>query len=252
MQRISIGLLFLILLTGQSCIHNRQLKYMQDIDEVAEFFPQKHKYTIRKGDLLYVRVLTLDMAFHEMFEPDTRYRDRVMTNEPGLYIEGYSVNDQGFITLPVLEEIHVAGYTIQEVKAVIQEEVDDLFKDAKVEVKLLNFRVTVLGEVSRPGVYNNYLDHLTLFEAIGRAGNITEYGNRTNVLVMRQGENSTKTMKVDLTASDIINSEAYFLQPNDVIIVEPNISRPFNLNIPTISLAFSAVSTFLLLLNFFN
>lgn len=252
MQRISIGLLFIVLVTGHSCIHNKQLKYLQDVDEVAEFFPHKHKYTIREGDLLYVRILTLDMAFHEMFEPDTRYRERVMTNEPGLYIEGYAVNDKGNITLPVLENIHVAGNTVEEAKAVIQKEVDELFKDAKVELKLLNFRVTVLGEVARPGVYNNYLDHLTVFEAIGRAGNITEYGNRTNVLLMRQGKNSTTTIKLDLTASDIINSEAYFLQPNDIIIVEPNSSRAFNLNIPTISLAFSAVSTFLLLLNFFR
>ncbi len=225
---------------------------MQDIDEIPEYFPLKHHYTIRQGDLLYIRVLTLDMAFHEMFEPDTRYRERIMTNEAGLYIEGYSVDEKGYISLPVLERIHVAGNTVEEAKAVIQKKVDELFKDARVEVKLLNFRVTVMGEVARPGVYNNYLNYMTLFDALAKAGNITEYGNRRNVLVMRKGENSTTTMKVDLTAAGVLHSDAYYLQPNDVIIVEPNTSRAFNLNIPTISLAFSAVSTFLLLLNFFK
>ncbi len=251
MQKTVVAVLLLPLFF-QACVQKKQLQYMQDVEKLSDYSPPKHEYVIQPGDLLYVRILTIDMAFHEMFEPDTRNRERVMTNEAGLFIEGYSVNEQGYIKLPLLNDIHVAGHTTEGAKKQVQKKVDELFKDAKVDLKLLNFKVTVMGEVVRPGVYNNYLNQFTLFDALAKAGNITEYGNRRNVLIMRQGNKGTSTMHVDLTSAGVLQSEAYYLRPNDVIIVEPNTTRVFSLNVPTFSFAFSAISTFLLLLNFFK
>jgi polysaccharide export outer membrane protein len=171
-------------------------------------------------------------------------------NETSLFINGYTVSDSGNIEIPVLGKIPVAGKTMDEAISSITQRANHYLKDATVIVKLISFKVSVIGEVNRPGTYNNFNNQLTVLEAVSMAGDITDYGNRRHILVLRPTATGTKTFRLDLTNPKILTSDGFFLLPNDIVYVEPIKNKSFRLNMPTISLAFSSVSTLILILNY--
>jgi polysaccharide export outer membrane protein len=138
----------------------------------------------------------------------------------------------------------------------IQESADKVYNNATVECKLLSFKYTVIGEVRSPGTFVNYNNYLTVLEAIGRAGGIGDYGRRDNILVVRPTENGTMAFRLNLQDKNLLSSEAYFLLPNDVVIIEPVKHKVFNLNLPSFSFLItsvtSIVTTTLLLINYFS
>ena len=144
--------------------------------------------------------------------------------------------------------------TLEETRKILQASADKVFKNSTVECKLLSFKFTVIGEVKLPGTYINYNNYLTVLEAIGRAGGVGDFGNRTNVLVVRPLERGTKTFRLNLQDKKILSSEAYFLLPNDVVIVEPLKQKIFNLNLPTVAFILttvtSVITTTLLMINY--
>jgi len=180
----------------------------------------------------------------------------ISQGESGGYLYGYDVNSAGEIVLTAIGSIKVAGKTLEETRNMIQESADNVFKNSTVECKLLSFKFTVIGEVRAPGTYTNYNNYLTILEAIGRAGGVGDYGNRSRVLVVRPGDNGTRTFRLNLQDKQILSSEAYFLLPNDVVIVEPLKHKIFNLNLPTFSFILtsitSTITTTLLLINYFG
>jgi polysaccharide biosynthesis/export protein len=248
-------ILVMLLLGFTSCIQKKQLLYMQEIaDETTATYPTAlFKYKIKSGDLLYIRITTMERAYQEFLEREsTSMQDRYIVNEASLYLTGYTVSEEGYITLPALARVQVKGLTIDEAEKSIQSKVDELFKEASAVVKLASYKVSVVGEVLRPGTFLNYQNQVTIFEAIATAGNITDFGNRKNVLIMRGTDAGTRTIRIDLTSATALDSEAYFLLPNDIVIVEPNDTKIFRLNTPTLTFAFSALSTLLLIINFLN
>jgi polysaccharide export outer membrane protein len=134
----------------------------------------------------------------------------------------------------------------------IRKRADQFLKDATVIVKLISFKVSVIGEVNRPGTYNNFNSQLTVLEAVSMAGDITDYGDRKRVLVLRPSAEGTRSFRLDLTSKNILTSDGFFLLPNDIIYVEPIKNKTFRINMPTISLAFTSISTLILVLNFIN
>lgn len=176
--------------------------------------------------------------------------------EAGQYLIGYDVNQNGEILVPVLGTINVGGITLGEARDIIQEITNKHYNNATVECKLLSFKFTVIGEVRAPGTYVNYNNYLTALEAVGRAGGIGDYGRRDKLLVVRPVEGGTKTYTLNLQDIAILSNEAYFLLPNDVVIVQPQDKKIFNLNFPTFSAilatATSLLSTTLLLINYFG
>jgi polysaccharide export outer membrane protein len=121
---------------------------------------------------------------------------------------------------------------------------------------LLSFKYTVIGEVKAPGTFYNYSDYLTVLEAIGQAGGVDDYGRRDNILIVRPLEKGTKTFTLNLQDKNILTSEAYFLMPNDVIIVQPQKQKLFNINFPVFSAVLTTITgvltTTLLLINYFG
>jgi len=176
--------------------------------------------------------------------------------EGGGYLYGYEVNSEGNVILPVLGEINVIGMNLEQTRLLLQEKSADAFKDATVECKLLSFKYTVIGEARSPGTYTNYSTYLTVLEAIGRAGGIGDYGRRDKILVVRPTEKGTKTFTINLQDINILTSEAYFLLPNDVIIVEPESGKLFNLNFPPfaaiLATVTSLITTTLLMIDYFG
>jgi len=155
----------------------------------------------------------------------------------------YIVDVEGTIEFPILGKIKVAGLSKVEAITQIKELLKDHVKDAVVNLRILNFEVTVLGEVKNPGTFTVSSERITLLEALGKAGDLTIYGKRKNILLIRE-ENGLKSMhRIDLTKSDFINSPYYYLAQNDVVYVEPNRTRINSSAIgPNITVGISALS----------
>ncbi len=249
-QTLLIGLILILLST--SCIQHKHLLYLQgEADAGKTHEIQAPVYKIQPGDVLHVKILTIDRALQEIVEKQATQFERVVLNEPSLYLSGYVVNDSGYISLPLFGSLEVAGQTISQINSNIQAEVDKFYRDASVDVKLISYKITILGEVARPGTFYVYQDKLNVFEAISRAGNLTDVAKR-EVLLVRQNPAGTKTIRVDLADSKILSSEGFYLLPNDIIIAEPGHGKAFRMNVPIFTVTFSALSALLLIINYFS
>jgi polysaccharide export outer membrane protein len=244
-----------------SCSTQKELSYLNNLYELGgeNFFPMEvPDYKIQPRDILYVSVKaqTPEGTLSEMLSDRTSANMNYLTNEGSAYMVGYSVDPKGDLTLPLLGKVPVEGMTVYEIRDLLQEKVDSLFRHAYVEVRLMSFKFTVIGEVRAPGSYVNYNDQLTVLEAIGRAGGISETGTKEKILVIRPEGDQTVTYHIDLQDKSLLSSPAYFITPNDVVIVQPNPKKVFNLNLPTISFIIStataAITTTLLLINYFG
>ena len=252
---LSLGMA-LILITGSACTSHRQLVYLKNVDSasVEGYYPKnKPEYRIQTRDIMYVKVYSLNEEMSSLINQTIgSYQQNLFQNETSLFINGYAVSDSGNIEIPILGRIRVAGKTMDEAIASIRQRADQYLKDATVIVKLISFKISVIGEVHRPGTYNNFNNQLTVLEAISMAGDITDYGNRKRILVLRPIAEGTRSFRLDLTSRTILSSDGFFLLPNDIVYVEPIKNKTFRLNMPTISLAFTSISTLILILNFLN
>jgi len=261
MAKIIAILTFTILLVT-SCTSQKKLAYLNNLPEIGgeeTFTMEIPDYRIQPRDILYITVkaMTPDGTISD-FLSATRSLGGSNSNlgESGAYLYGYDVNLEGNIVIPAIGVIKVEGLTIEETRKLLQTSADKVFKNATVECKLLSFKFTVIGEVRSPGTYINYNNYLTVLEAIGRAGGLSDFGRRDRILVVRPFDNGTKTFRLNLQDKQILSSEAYFLLPNDVVIIEPESKKIFNLNLPTFSFILtsvtSAITTTLLLINYFK
>jgi polysaccharide biosynthesis/export protein len=253
-------ILIAILIT--SCTTQKKLAYLNNLSETGgeELFTMViPDYKIQPRDILYITIksITPDGTIVDFLSSARSNSGNYITQgESGSYLFGYDVNNEGGIVLPAIGKVRVIGLTLEEIRKQIQASVDKVFNMTTVECKLLSFKFTVIGEVKTPGTYINYNNYLTVLEAIGRAGGISEFGKRDRVLVIRPTDKGTKTYMLNLQDKSILNSGAYFLLPNDVVIVEPQRNKIFSMNLPTVSFIVSAltsaITTTLLLINYFG
>jgi polysaccharide biosynthesis/export protein len=253
--------LLLPILLAASCTSQQKLAYLNNLRETGgeeTFTMEIPDYKLQPRDVLYItaKAMTTDGSVKDFLSSTIGgVGIAYAQGESGGYLSGFDVDSEGNITIPVLGKISVSGLTLEETRKLLKVRVDQVFKDATVECKLISFKFTVIGEVRVPGSYINYNYYLTVLEAIGRAGGIGDYGRRDKVLVVRPTEKGTKTFMLNLQDKQLLSSEAYFLLPNDVVIVEPVKQKIFNMNLPTISFIISTVTgvltTTLLLINYF-
>jgi len=259
MKRLLPLIALIILAAG--CSTQKELSYLNNLYELGgeNYFPMDvPDYKVQPRDVLYVSVKaqTPEGTLTEMLNDRTTANANYITSEGTAYLVGYSIDPQGNITLPLVGDVAVAGQTVYEIRDLFQQKIDSLFRHAYVEVRLMSYKFTVIGEVRAPGSYINYNDQLTVLEAIGRAGGIAETGTKEKILVIRPKGDQTVTYILALPDKSLLSSPAYFITPNDVVIVQPNPKKGFNLNLPTISFVIatitSTVSTTLLLINYFK
>ena len=253
--------LIALITLATACSTQKELSYLNNLDEISgqnQFPMDVPDYKVQPRDILYVSVKaqTPEGALTEVLNDRSAANSNYITNEGSAYITGYSIDPQGNVTLPLVGDVTVAGLTIYQIRDLFQEKIDSLFRHAYVEVRLMSFKYTVIGEVRAPGSYVNYNDQLTVLEAIGRAGGIAETGTKEKILVIRPAGDQTITYHIDLQDKSLLSSPAYFITPNDVVIVQPNPKKVFNVNLPTISFIIATItgtiSTTLLLINYFN
>jgi polysaccharide biosynthesis/export protein len=182
---------------------------------------------VQKNDLLSITISSANEEASKAFNApnQTAFTNTVLVSENSVTISGYLVDLKGDIQFPVLGTIHVAGLSKHEVTNMITQQLLDkkLLVDPIVTVRYLNFKVSVLGEVTRPGVITIPNEKVTILEALGLAGDLTIYGKRDNLLLIRELDNGEKIVRrINLGSSDLLTSQFYYLKSNDVIYVEPN------------------------------
>ncbi len=255
-------ILLISLLLASACTSQKKLAYLSNLPETGgeEMFTMEiPDYKIQPRDILYITIKAMTPTGTIVdFLSSTREQGaaQIGQGEGAGYLYGYDVNSEGNIVLPVVGPIKVEGYTLEETRKHLQASADSVFNNSTVECKLLSFKFTVIGEVRSPGSYVNYNNYLTVLEAIGRAGGLSDFGRRDKILVVRPIDGGTKTYALNLQDKKILSSEAYFLLPNDVVIVEGDSKKVFNLNLPTFSFILmgvtSTITTTLLLIDYFD
>jgi polysaccharide biosynthesis/export protein len=254
-----ISPIILVLLLAASCTSQKKLAYLQNLPEPTgqESFPMEiPDYKLQPRDVLYItaKAITPDGTIKDFLQSDNSSSANLTRADAGGSLYGYDIDSEGNIAIPGIGKIKVSDLKLEEAKNRIQELVDKVYLNATVECKLLSFKFTVIGEVRAPGAYINYNNYLTVLEAIGRAGGIGDFGNRDRALVVRPFDKGSKTYRINLQDKNILSSPAYFLLPNDVVIIEPTPQKVFNLNLPTIAFIINTtlltLSTTLLLINY--
>ncbi|MPR35964.1 polysaccharide export protein [Cytophagaceae bacterium SJW1-29] len=189
--------------------------------------PPVYEQTIKVGDNLSIQINTLSTqasALFNSYAPASQSEQGNLPNSSSTG-RGYRVDHDGYITIPVIGKVEVNGLTNSLAETLIQDKLKPQFNELSVSVRNQNFRISVLGEVARPGFFPINSEQITLPEALGLAGDITIYGRRTNVMVIRE-ENGHKTFtKIDMTKRDFFRSSYYYLHSNDVVYVEPSKNR---------------------------
>lgn len=225
-----INLVFILL---NSCTSKKKLDYLQNIESVAlEASMKNAKSTIQPNDQLVIMVTAKDMdvvkPFNQNFSsgqilqyslPSNNAPDQSQTSVSG---PTYVVDSQGNIEFPVIGKINTENKTTEELRDILKKEISKYVVNPQVSVRNTNYKITVLGEVNRPGTYNIPDAQTTLLEVLGLAGDLTIYGNREDVLVLRNIDGTMTKERIDLTKADFINSPFFYLKQNDVIIVSPN------------------------------
>lgn len=210
-----------------SCVPSKDLIYLQNKNNSAEqnlVSPVNSKpYRIQTNDVLSISIKTIDPKIDALFNITTS--SVVVKDAQSLYFDGYNVDDHGNIRIPLVGEVNVLGFTIDETRKKLEEKLlSEYFKKESnlfVNVKLAGFRYTINGEVAAPGTKSLLQDKLNILEAIANAGDITTTGNRKDVQIIRQTPQGSEIHAIDLTDIKALQSPYYFLQPNDYIYVKP-------------------------------
>jgi polysaccharide export outer membrane protein len=216
-----------MIITGISCTNTRKTVYFYNVPDTT--FLQRGpevQSPIRENDILSITISSLNAEASAMFNQTTNTAANRSTTLTGTNTEpgGYLVNADGKIQLPVLGDVKAAGLTKEQLKDNITNMIlsKKLLIDPLVEIRYLNFEVTVIGEVAKPTVITVPSERISLLKALGIAGDLTIYGKRDNVLLIREENGAKKTRHIDLNSKNFFNSPYYYLQPNDVVYVQPN------------------------------
>ncbi|MFZ4522787.1 MAG: polysaccharide biosynthesis/export family protein [Bacteroidales bacterium] len=209
-----------------SCVPQKKIRYLQKQQEhdTTALYRNNHNtdYKIQVRDNLYIRVFALDEKAYLFFNKQSgssSYND--FANDASIYLNSYTVNSDGNIDFPIVGRVFVKDLTVDQVKTMLQQMIGEYLKETTVVVKSVNFRVTMVGEVMRPGEFTIYKDDLNVFEAIALAGDMTEFANRGRVALIRQVKGGSQVHYLDLTSDQLLSSPYYYLQPNDILYVAP-------------------------------
>lgn len=219
-------LLILVMVLGTSCVSREKIVYFQDLEQRQALLDEvDHSFKIQPNDLLSIVVSAYDLNAVRPFNLVSEARPS--TDGSGLSYtntqqQGYLTAEDGTIEFPVLGKIKVAGLSRSQLSDMLVKRISEYVLNPIVTIRVMNFKVSVLGEVAQPGSYNVQGERLSLPEALGLAGDLTIFGRRDNLLVIRDNGKTKDYKYLDLRDSNILNSDYYYLKQNDVIYVEPN------------------------------
>ncbi len=226
-MRYPLIIMILVILSSTiSCVPLKDITYLADnekkVDSLVSLQQQQKPYRVQIGDVLSIRLKALDQQLVDFFNPSGE--SGVSLGE-GFYYDGFAINNHGNIRVPELGEINVLGRTTEEIREIIEKRLlkDYITEEADlfVTVKLPGIRYTLVGEIGSPGTKTELVEKLSILEAIANAGGVPLTGDLTDVLIIRQYPGGQRVHHIDLTTIEVMQSPYYYIQPNDIIAVNP-------------------------------
>ncbi|MBN3035437.1 MAG: polysaccharide biosynthesis/export family protein [Bacteroidales bacterium] len=208
------------------------------------------EYRLQPGDNLHIKILSAEEDASKLLSDFAQGSNTYY--DAGVYLSSFYISDSGIVRLPFIGNIAAGGKTIEEVRDLIQEEIDMYMTGTAVNVRLVNFIVTVLGEVQRPGQYKIYQDMVNIYEMIGMAGDMTSVALRDEVLLIRKTQNGSSIHKINMLDVRLLESDYFYLRPNDIIYVKPVKAKNFAFGTFPYAVFFGTVTSLLLILTFFK
>ena len=252
---ISLSLILIL----SSCLSNKKLTYLQYAGRIDNVTPPVVEarptltppaYKIMPYDILFIRVITPDPQWSAIFNPSLGSGGSL--TEESAALSGYNVDGDGYIEIPYVGRVGVAGKTLAEIKI----ELDMIFKkyvsDGSITVRMVNNFVSVIGEVRAPGRYPLTRDRINVFDALSLAGDLNDYSNRQKLQLIRQTPYGPLVKEFSIRDRSILTSEFYYIMPNDIIYAQPMRGRSFMPNTSVYTLFLSSITTFLVIFSFFR
>ena len=209
-----------------SCVPQKKMLYLKEAQMLAEnqsinyVNDRSINYKLQPGDNLFIHfVNTIDERSMVLLNGGST--SNYLSGDASIYLRSYTLDEDGFIEMPLVGKIELKNLTVDEAKDRLQSVLNQYINETTIIVKLSNFNLTVLGEVNHPGMYKVYQSQINLFEAISLAGNMTNFAKNEEVRIIRQTDNGSEIITVDMGSADILASPYYYLKPNDIIYVEP-------------------------------
>jgi polysaccharide export outer membrane protein len=236
-----------------SCVMQRNVEYLQDKNKNTKTFneAQVEDYRLKPNDELYIQINSLDDAAANIFSGTSaqQFYNSGSIQPYGASLVSYSIDKEGYLHLPVIGSLSVKDKTLAQVSLMLKESLTNILSQPVVSVKLVNRYVSVLGEVRNPGHFAYAQDKLTIYDAIGLAGDITDYGNRKEVILTRNENGKNIRINVDLTHSEILSTNCYYMRPNDILYVKPLRKKFWGMRQFPYSVILSTITTALLIYN---
>jgi polysaccharide export outer membrane protein len=229
------------------CIPTNKLKYtIGESDLKDTFFNDRLEKTIQPYDYLYIKIYSLDERTSQIFEQDIRFGQ---TDEQ---LISYEVSDKGYINFPFIGNIELIDLTLEEARTKLEQELNKYLTNISVRIRFVGNKITVLGEVRSPGNYTFFDEKITVFQALALANDVSDFGDKTKITLVREIDNEITYHYMDLTNKRVVESDYYYLLPNDVLIVDPVRAKYRQLrDYSSIYLILTTVTTIIAILSLF-
>lgn len=249
-------LMFFVALFFSSCGSTTNIVYFADLDStkvkevpIAEF----KEPVIQSDDILKITIQTLDVTATTALNQTSGSPDKSSSSSSEeAAVTGFLVDRAGNVEIPILGTVKLAGLTTTKARELIKELASKYYKDPTIQVRFANYKITVLGEVAKPSSYTLPNEKVTILDAISLAGDLTVFGKRENILLMRDDNGKKEIVRLNLNSSQMLSSPYYYLRQNDVIYVEPTKAKAAANNAPKFQLITLGISIVALLITIFR
>lgn len=233
---VNLCTVVLAILLLASCTSQKNLIYFQNDDLKSDNQPDTMLYKYENGytnsspeyklqphDMIYVQIYSsLDNASLALFQSTGQNPNTLQGSDQSLYLTSYEVDNDGNIDLPTIGKINVLGMSIEEAQSAIKQKAEEFSEGITVTCRMVTFRIKVAGEVNNPGIYTFYQPSVNIFDALLAAGDLTYYGNRQKVRIVRKSETEDAIYTLDIRKASVMKNKNYYLRPGDIVYVEPN------------------------------
>lgn len=233
---VNLCTVVLAILLLASCTSQKNLIYFQNDDLKSDNQPDTMLYKYENGytnsspeyklqphDMIYVQIYSsLDNTSLALFQSTGQSGNTTQASDNTLYLTSYEVDNDGNIDLPTIGKINVLGMSIEEAQNAIKQKAEEFSEGITVTCRMVTFRIKVAGEVNKPGIYTFYQPSVNIFDALLAAGDLTYYGNRQKVRIVRKSETEDAIYTLDIRKASVMKNKNYYLRPGDIVYVEPN------------------------------
>lgn len=232
-----------------SCVPRKQIVYMSDLDSQKPIFSTSFEPVLEPNDLLSIVVASENPELTLQF--NLPQLQTVSSSSQQTSIKNYLIDHLGYIDFPVLGKVQLGGLTKSAANKLLVTKISEYFKNPVVNLNIVNYKVTMLGEVGKSGSIQVSSERITLLEAISQAGDLTLYGKRDNILIIREENGKKSYNRIDITNSDFLKSDFYYLKQNDLVYVEPNKTKVNGAKIGASTGLYLSVLSIVLTISFF-